>query len=300
MKRVNVELDTNIDLDKITKSILDKYRNDKFFIKTYQELKEENKKIDLIPVLDVVESKRKCEGCYGLSYCKQKVRGHYLWFSDFDYVQRKCEYLQKKEEVEAKFSNLVYSTFNFSKALPTIDQITISQDRVEMIKHLGQLLDGECDKGLFLSGAPGVGKTFVIETLLNSYLDKGYRVAYILLNDLFNELRNNYFSNDKDDKQTFNRIMNRLKNVDILIIDDIGSERVDTINRDEILFPLLDYRMKNNKLTHFTSNYLISELEEHYKETSKLSEPTKAKRIVERIRVLAQEFVLVGESSKRQ
>ena len=62
-----------------------------------------------------------------------------------------------------------------------------------------------------------------------------------------------------------------------------------------MLLSLLDYRMEHKLLTFFTSNYKIPELKQRYT----LNEPMAAERIEERIRTLAQEVFMSGNSRRK-
>ena len=86
----------------------------------------------------------------------------------------------------------------------------------------------------------------------------------------------------------------KLKRVDVLVLDDIGGEINSSFSRDEILFPILDSRMNEGKITFFTSNYNMDELEKHFSIENKRKDenPVPAGRIMERIRKLSKEMVL--------
>ena len=70
--------------------------------------------------------------------------------------------------------------------------------------------------------------------------------------------------------------------------------------RDDILFRILDYRLENKLTTIFTSNLNKSDLLKHYtydrKDNSNLMN---AKRLMERIDILADDYVLSGRNLRR-
>ena len=49
------------------------------------------------------------------------------------------------------------------------------------------------------------------------------------------------------------KIMYQMKNTEILFIDDIGAENCSAWSRDEVLGPILQYRMQSHLPTFFTS-----------------------------------------------
>ena len=66
-------------------------------------------------------------------------------------------------------------------------------------------------------------------------------------------------------KECIESILNQsLSDFELLLIDDIGAETTTAWGRDEVLGTILQYRMQEGLITFFTSNFNISELEEHF------------------------------------
>ena len=102
------------------------------------------------------------------------------------------------------------------------------------------------------------------------------------------------------DNEAFERKVRGLKQIDILVLDDIGGESVTGWSRDEILLPLLDERMEKGKVTLFTSNYSWKELKARLTVTSNaLQEPMAAKRLLDRIEALSCEVFIKGSSRRK-
>ena len=87
-------------------------------------------------------------------------------------------------------------------------------------------------------------------------------------------------------------------NVDILLIDDIGAEKVTEWSRDEVLGTILQNRMNNHKTTFFTSNLTIKELEQHLSLVNNGVDFVKARRIIERIKQLTLDMELISENRR--
>ena len=98
----------------------------------------------------------------------------------------------------------------------------------------------------------------------------------------------------KEDFSLVEDKVNYLKNVDILLIDDIGAENVTAWGRDEILGTILQYRMNNKLSTFFTSNLTLEELEVHLSLSKNSEDKVKARRIIERIKELTENLELVS------
>lgn len=95
---------------------------------------------------------------------------------------------------------------------------------------------------------------------------------------------------------SYNEKLERIREANILMLDDIGAEDVTTWVRDEVIGPLLHYRMVHELPTFFSSNLNLEELEHHLSISNKGAEITKAARIIERIKSLANEFYLDGKN----
>ena len=69
-------------------------------------------------------------------------------------------------------------------------------------------------------------------------------------------------------------------------------------SRDEVLGTILQYRMQEGLTTFFTSNLTIDELESHFSISKEKVEKVKAKRIIERIKYLTTEIVMVSVNKR--
>jgi primosomal protein DnaI len=70
-----------------------------------------------------------------------------------------------------------------------------------------------------------------------------------------------------------------LKSIDVLMIDDVGSEKMTDWLRDEIIGPIVNYRLMEGKPIFMSSN--LTPLQ--YKEHLALSDKLKGERIYNRL-----------------
>ncbi|MCW3743756.1 primosomal protein DnaI, partial [Burkholderia cenocepacia] len=90
-------------------------------------------------------------------------------------------------------------------------------------------------------------------------------------------------------------LVDEIKLSEVLILDDIGAEQSTVWVRDEILQVILQYRMQENLPTFFTSNFNFEDLEKHFAKVKHGNDETwEARRVMERIRYLAEETRLEG------
>ncbi len=92
--------------------------------------------------------------------------------------------------------------------------------------------------------------------------------------------------------------IHRVAYCDVLILDDIGAESLSPWSRDDVLGVILQARMDNDLPTFFTSNLDMDALEDHFAKTRNSDEPAKAKRLMQRVRYLAQEVQISGANRR--
>ena len=76
--------------------------------------------------------------------------------------------------------------------------------------------------------------------MANGVVESGRTCAFIGSSTLIDHLRTLLI----DDNALFNEEINKYKNVEVLIIDDLGGEKTTVWARDEVLFSIIDYRSK--------------------------------------------------------
>ena len=167
--------------------------------------------------------------------------------------------------------------------------------RLPIFKFFKDFIDSyqrnENPKGLYLSGSFGSGKTYLIAALFNELAKKDISSALVYYPELLRSLKSS-FGTDYEEKFTF------IKTVPLLLLDDIGAESTTAWSRDEVLGPILQYRMEEELPTFFTSNLTIDELESSLATTSNGVEKIKAKRITERIKQLTVSLELISKNRR--
>ncbi len=127
--------------------------------------------------------------------------------------------------------------------------------------------------GLFLTGPVGTGKTHMAACLVNELISREIRVLFGNVLDLLGRLRRSY---DEDAQEEEWRILDELSTVPLLVIDDLGKEKVSEWV-EQTLYRIVDMRYRNNRPMVVTSNYMLSELEKRYQEVG----PALVSRIAE-------------------
>ncbi|RKM60275.1 MULTISPECIES: ATP-binding protein [unclassified Butyrivibrio] len=118
-------------------------------------------------------------------------------------------------------------------------------------------------QNLFIYGTVGVGKSFLSTCVANELLKKGHSVIYFSSSGLFELLAENSF--DYRNKQELKSIYDDIYNCELLIIDDLGTERTNSFVASE-LFSCLNERDLRKKSTVITTNLSLEELQATYSE----------------------------------
>ena len=116
---------------------------------------------------------------------------------------------------------------------------------------------------LLFYGTTGVGKTFLSNCVAKALLDAGYSVVYFTAPQLFDILEQDVFGKDASAKA----MRNNINDVDLLIIDDLGTESANSFTSAQI-YRILNERMLKEKSTVISTNLQIGELRDHYSERS--------------------------------
>lgn len=305
MKTITDEIE-NINLKNLDNSLLKSY-NESLKNEEFQEFVKKIKlpsKI-LMKYTSTLENScleyNNCKKCKNILECKNKVEGYaYLPKvngDNLEFYYKSCKYNEKLKEKTKHLKNIYMIGINNYIVDACVDNIyKKDKKRHEAILWINKFLNSyekdKHQKGLYLSGNFGCGKTYLISALFNELAYKGYKSAIIFFPEFLRDLKASF---DNDFKEKFENV----KNSPILLIDDIGAEVVTAWGRDEILCPLLQYRMQEHLPTFFTTNFTKEELERHLSNSSKDIDELKAKRIMERINQLTENIIMISDNLRK-
>ncbi len=160
-----------------------------------------------------------------------------------------------------------FATFNldyFSKE-PFEGEALSPQDNMRKILETVEPYALQFDthhENLLFYGPTGQGKTFLCNCIAKSLLDQGYTVVYQTAFNLIKTLETQRFSSDKQGQSL---AAEHLFEADLLIIDDLGTEFVNTFSTLE-LFNVINTRMLSEKKTVISTNLTPIQLRETYSE----------------------------------
>lgn len=249
---------------------------------------------------DAFKESKNCHYCRGLNHCKNRVVG-YCYTPEknnntiiFSYVA--CKHEQKRLKDDAYKDNLELFDMPEEIANANLQKVyTDDKARIPIIHYFKEFMEkyqkGEKPKGLYLTGSFGSGKTYLIAALLNEMAKKKVASALVYYPEFLRSLKSSF-------QTDYNERFDYIKKSPLLLLDDIGAENESAWSRDEVLGPILQYRMQNHLPTFFTSNLNLKELETIFATTSSGVDKVKARRIIERIKQLTIPMELIGKNRR--
>ncbi len=112
---------------------------------------------------------------------------------------------------------------------------------------------------LFLSGPPGLGKTFLSACIARTVSENGFSVVYDTAVHVLAQFEAEKFSRDQDAKGETRRYLA----CDLLILDDLGTE-MDTAVHQSALYTLLNTRLTAGRRTVISSNLTMDDVGRRY------------------------------------
>lgn len=242
-----------------------------------------------------IENLSLCSGCAGLNFCRQKIKGktRELYIDESHFLSERfvsCNYLKEMDKKVGHKKNYRLSHLSNDEVLIDLYQFDLSKEsQAYLIAYQKMLMSLNSDKGIYLYGQPGVGKSYMMIGACNVYAKNGMQVSYVNVPRLIQDLKQSMA-----EIEYRQQVLSHLRHSDVLFMDDMGSEWQSVWTRDEIIFPILEFRMTHHKKTYFSSNYTLEELQNQYQ----INDRVASLRLVERIKALCEVVSLQGVSRR--
>lgn len=118
-------------------------------------------------------------------------------------------------------------------------------------------------RNLLMSGAPGLGKTFLSACIARAVSEHGYSVVYDTAGNIFAQFEAKKFLRDSADGQDARDETRRYLNCDLLIVDDLGSELTTQLTQSA-LYELINTRLVAERHTVISTNLSLEEIARRY------------------------------------
>lgn len=286
MEKYLNNIDKTDELTKIIKSLLEETDIKNFLNK--ENITPEVFEANLNTFLGYSVKSERCHGCKGLASCHQNHQGYQpILIKDEDIVNIayvKCPFL-----LHQNVNHLTLVGLKLEDG-----KMYINEKRQYLLSLVQEyLMDKNVNnKGLYIYGKYGVGKTYIMLYLAHKFAENGHDVFMGYYPEMVRLIKNAIGNNGLAD------IVEYLKKIEILIIDDFGGEVASNYIRDEVIGPILQERMVNKRLTFMTSNLSPEQIQEHLAEGNKDIDKTRASRVFERMRTLMN-FIELDDKNYR-
>ncbi len=238
-----------------------------------------------------------CKNCPGIDKCDKTIPHLKMIISrDGNFINSSfepCDKILEKIRIDNQY---LYADFPEEWKESSLQTLDISKNRAPIIKTFNDIVTNKARRWIFTYGNSGVGKSFILVTLANTFVKGGLgQVAIINAPRRIKELSDL----SRINKEEFASAIVQLSTVPLLILDDFGNEYKSEYVRDTITLPILLERQRNGLPTFFSSQFSISEIQALYS-TGDASGKIKGKQIGNLLRNMCEEeFDLNGVSFYR-
>jgi len=198
-----------------------------------------------------------CDGS-GISFIDNNGEsyGKYCKCREEMLMQKRLNFANIPEE----FKELTIKSFRtdcYKTELSRVGALRAKKAAANFVKEFNSFQ--EIGKGLyFYSYVKGSGKTRLAASIGNALLNvHKVPVKFVNTSDLLGEIKKTW---NKNSQFTQSELIEAINNVEVLILDDLGAETPkDWVS--EVVYSIMDHRMIKKKVTIFTSNMKVEELE---------------------------------------
>ena len=252
---------------------------------------------------EFVSQSRGCKDCPSLEQCKNIIPGYepelVLVNNGIDVHYVPCR-LKRLADEKKKMENRIQCLYMPKDILQaSLGNVILDTDnRMQAVDKVEQFISNygseHFQRGFYFYGPFGTGKTYLLGAVAHELAGIGISSIIVYVPELIREMK------QAISDHTLNEKIDMLKKAPVLMFDDIGAEAVSSWVRDEVLGPILQFRMLERLPTFFTSNFNLNELEHHltYSQRGE-EEKLKAARIIERIKFLAEPVPIDGPNKRK-
>ncbi len=228
------------------------------------------------------------EPIYDCEHCKDT--GYIESIKCQCFKQALIDLAYEQSNIKGTLLKVNFSTFSFDYYSPEKNKLGVSPlDNIKGVYTRCRRFVDDFDanfSNLILYGQTGLGKTFLCNCIAKELLDTSHSVLYLSAFNLFKLLEAYRFKDEEQDISYDD--VDELSSCDLLIIDDLGSEMINSFTSSE-LFNCLNNRLQGKKSTVISTNLDPSGWSKYYSE-----------RIVSRILGGFTPLRLIGEDIRVQ
>lgn len=199
-----------------------------------------------------------------------------VFLSNGDTFITECRCIERQRELEEieKMSNnkeiiiqhnkeqCGFSKRDFEDVKTSIDLNNGNIDAYNKLIEYANCFEKETSIGFYIYGVPGVGKSYLSKKVMYIILNRGFSSYITSITKLMKDIKKELSIYNDD---TYRKCLE----VDLLVIDDIGTEKPTNFDKAQI-FEIINTRYENKKPIIFTSNCRIEDIMTKYDEFGRI------------------------------
>ena len=174
----------------------------------------------------------------------------------------KTENRKKYREIIKEIYKDIYLSKRLQKC--SLENFIVEENKREIDivkKYIEKCINKKEQNGLIITGNSGTGKTHLTAAIANKLIENGQIVLFGRLSYLLDMVKDTFYDDSKSEKD----LMDLYSNIDMLVIDDLGTEKISQWVLEK-LFIIISNRYDNNLpiiiTTKFNKNQLFNRFEQ--------------------------------------
>lgn len=206
---------------------------------------------------EVIYANSFCEACNG-AYCEKTtdeyiVASYHISGDDVEFRYGDCPVKKKQNQKARRARNQAYSQIPKRFRNKTARDYVRHEGNAQAIDAAKEVIEN--GNGLYVFGAPGVGKSFLASIVASQALAADKSVFFADVPTILSAIKISWKDPDNAAATTVERIVE----ADLAVLDDLGAERA-TDWAGEQIFRILNARYNNATPTVITSNFDLEAL----------------------------------------
>jgi len=196
-------------------------------------------------------------------------------------MQERAVRVMERARIPKRYEHCDFESYSTEVASTPQERLSLQQAKLSAQSFVRDY-PGSSEKGLLLMGPSGVGKTHLAVAAVKELIQRGHAGLFCDYRELLKEIQASY---NPASESTEMRILEPIRTVEILVLDDLGASKPSDWVRD-IVGIVLNARYNENRTTIITTNYLdnpTSEGEAARLPGRKLVPPTREDSLEQRI-----------------
>ncbi len=156
-----------------------------------------------------------------------------------------------KSLIGNRYKNFTFSNVDYEARSGNIEEFNKIVNRcIKYVDNFEEIL--QHGDSIYFYGDVGTGKTFLAHCIGNELMSKGYTVYFTSVIEIDRVIRDTY--NQQSGRISESEIIDTMVTVDLLVIDDIGTERLSDFKQEK-LYDIINKRYINLMPMIFTTEF---------------------------------------------